>query len=67
MNIPPLPVLELTYEQQYAVIRLEKDLSKADRETIIQAVLSAQRSNYMLTNTITNLLKNWPNDNEAKS
>ena len=56
-----MPVIELTMEQQFKLRRLEDLLPEADKKDIITLFLALQRQNYALSNSITNLLKHWPN------
>ena len=58
---PPMPVIELTMEQQFKLRRLEDLLPEADKTDIITLFLALQRQNYALSNSLTNLLKHWPN------
>lgn len=56
---PPMPVVELTMEQDFKIRRLEDLLPKAERDDIITILLALQRQNFALTNTLNNLLKHW--------
>ena len=56
-----MPVIELTMEQQFKLRRLEDLLPEADKKDIITLFLALQRQNYALSNSLTNLLKHWPN------
>ena len=49
-------------EQQFKLRQLEDLLETADREDIITVYLALQRQNFCLTNTVTNLVKKWPNN-----
>jgi hypothetical protein len=48
-------------EQEFSMRRLEDLLPKANKEDIITIFLALQKQNYCLTNTIKQLLKEWPN------
>ena len=61
-GFPPPPVVELTMEQQFKLRQLEDLLDVADRKDIITIFLALQRQNYCLSNTVTNLVKKWPNN-----
>ena len=61
-GFPPPPVVELTMEQQFKLRQLEDLLETADRKDIITVYLALQRQNFCLTNTVTNLVKKWPNN-----
>ena len=60
-GIPPGPVIELTMEQSFKLRRLEDLLPKADKEDIVTLFMALQRQNFALANTVTNLVKQWPN------
>ena len=52
---------ELTMEQEFNVETNGTDLlPEADKEDIITVFLALQKQNYCLSNTIKNLLKEWP-------
>jgi hypothetical protein len=49
-------------EQQFKLRQIEDLLEVADRKDIITIYLALQRQNYCLANTVTNLVKQWPNN-----
>ena len=49
-------------EQQFKLRQLEDLLETADRKDIITVYLALQKQNYCLSNTVTNLVKKWPNN-----
>ena len=55
-----MPVMELTMEQEFQYRRIKDLLPKADKEDLITVFLALQKQNYCLSNTIRNLLKEWP-------
>ena len=59
---PPPPIVELTLEQQFKMRQIEDALRKEDsaKEDIITIFLALQKQNFVLSNSLTNLLKNWP-------
>ena len=59
-GLPPMPVTELTMEQDFHLRRLEDLLPQADKEDIITIFMALQRQNYALANTVKNLLAKWP-------
>lgn len=59
-GLPPMPVTEPTMEQSFHLRRLEDMLPQADKDDIITIFMALQRQNYALTNTIKQLLKEWP-------
>ena len=48
-------------EQAFKLRRLEDMLPKAGKEDIITLFMALQRQNFALSNTVTNLVKQWPN------
>lgn len=60
-GVPPMPVIEMTMEQSFKLRRLEDLLPEADKADIITLFMALQRQNYALVNTVSNLIKQWPN------
>lgn len=60
-GVLPMPVTEMTMEQSFKLRRLEDLLPEADKADIITLFMALQRQNYALANTVSNLVKNWPN------
>lgn len=58
-GLPP-PVIELTMEQQFKLRRLEDLLHKASKEDLIIVFMALQRQCFALSNTVSNLVKQWP-------
>ncbi len=48
-------------EQNFKIRRLEDLLPKADKTDIITLFMALQRQNFALANTVSNLVKKWPN------
>lgn len=61
----PYPDLELTMEQQFKLRQFADAADQAPREFLIKACCELQKQNFMLNNTIINLVKNW--DHEANT
>ena len=61
-GLPPPPVLELTVEQEFKIRRLTDLLPEANKDDIITLLLALQRQNFCLSNTVSNLVKNWNTD-----
>ena len=59
-GLPPMPVTEPTMEQSFQLRRLQDLLPKAEKDDIITVLMALQRQNFALTNTIKQLLKEWP-------
>ena len=57
---PPPPVLDLTIEQQFKLRRLKDLLQEASKEDIIIVFEALQHQNFVLSNTVSNLVKQWP-------
>lgn len=47
-------------EQQFKLRRLNDLLATAKKEDIITIFLSLQHQNFVLSNTVSNLVKQWP-------
>ena len=58
---PPPPITELTMEQEFKMRRLDDMLPTADKEDLITVFVALQRQNFVLSNTVSNLVKQWPN------
>jgi hypothetical protein len=52
--------MEMTVEQQFKMRRLQDLLPNASKEDIITVFLSLQHQNFVLSNTVSNLVKKWP-------
>src|SRR5210317_408044 len=59
---PPPPITELTLEQEFKLRQIEDALNKPNtrKEDIITVFMALQKQNFVLSNSLTNLLKNWP-------
>ena len=55
-----MPVTQPTVEQSFQLRRLQDLLPEATKDDIITILLALQRQNFALTNTIKQLLKEWP-------
>ena len=60
-GVPPMPVTEMTVEQSFKLRRLEDLLPEADKADIITLFMALQRQNFALSNTVSNLVQQWPN------
>ena len=52
--------MELTMEQQFKLRRLDDLLPSAEKKDIITVFMALQHQNYVLSNTVSNLVKQWP-------
>jgi hypothetical protein len=52
--------MEMTMEQQFKMRRLQDLLPEAKKEDIITVLLALQHQNFVLSNTVSNLVKQWP-------
>jgi len=57
---PPPPITELTMEQQFKLRRIKDLMPEADKEDIIELLMALQEQNFILSNTVINLVKQWP-------
>ena len=59
---PPPPITDVTLEQEFKLRQIEDALNKPDtrKEDIITVFMALQKQNFVLSNSLTNLLKNWP-------
>ena len=58
-GLPPMPVLKLTMEQEFKMRRLKDMLDTLDGDDIKEVFIALQHQNFILGNTIANLLKEW--------
>ena len=62
---PPPPVTKLTMEQDLRMRLLEDRLEAIyhdNKKDVITLFLALQRQNFVLGNSITNLIDNWPHE-----
>ena len=62
---PPPPVTKLTTEQDLKM-RLLKDRlesGEVDYKDLVTVFIAMQEQNFVLANSLMNLVKNWPNEN----
>jgi hypothetical protein len=52
--------MELTVEQSFKLRRLQDLLPDARKEDIITIFMALQHQNFVLSNTVSNLVKQWP-------
>lgn len=52
--------MEMTVEQQFKLRRLNDLLPDARKEDIITIFIALQHQNFVLSNTVSNLVKQWP-------
>lgn len=59
---PPPPVTDLTMEQQFKLRQIEDALKKPEsqKEDIITVFIALQHQCFVLSNTVSNLVKKWP-------
>ena len=60
--LPPPPILELTLEQEFNLKQIEANVNHPSVrvEDLRTLFLALTKQNYCLTNSIRNLLKEWP-------
>ena len=59
-GLPPMPVTEITLEQEFKLKRMADLLQKCPPEEMIKLFLELQKTNFILTNNISQLLIEWP-------
>jgi hypothetical protein len=59
---PPPPIVELTIEQQFKMRQIEDALNhpSSKKEDIVTIFLALQRQCFVLGNSMSNLVKQWP-------
>ena len=63
----PQPITKLTYEQDLKMRILKDKLNEnydSHKKDIITLFLALQKQNFVLGNSLTNLLENWPNEQD---
>ena len=62
-GLPP-PITKLTMEQDLKMRLIEDKLNSGNVDTkdLITVFLALQRQNFVLANSMINLVKNWPNE-----
>ena len=62
-GLPP-PITELTVEQEFQLKKLELRLESGDvkYEDLATVFVAMQHQNFILANSLTNLVKKWPKD-----
>ena len=60
-SIPPMPVVELTMEQEFKMRQIEDALNKPDarKEDIVTVFIALQHQNFVLSNNLRQLLMEW--------
>ena len=59
-GLPPMPVTEITLEQEFKLKRMADLLLKCPPKQMIELFLDLQKTNFILTNNISQLLNEWP-------
>ena len=59
---PPPPITDVTLEQSFKLRQIEDALNKDEtrKEDIITVFMALQKQNFVLANSLSNLLKHWP-------
>ena len=57
---PPMPIMQLTLEQDLKMRQIEDALKHAQKEDIVTVYLALQRQCFVLGNNISQLVKTWP-------
>jgi hypothetical protein len=59
-GLPPMPVTDITLEQEFKLKRMEDLLQHCPPKQMIELFLDLQKTNFILTNNISQLLLEWP-------
>lgn len=62
MNLPPPPNLTVTLSQQFEIAKIMKSCGEADKQQLLLVVQSQLNQMAMFKNTITQLVREWPNE-----
>ena len=57
--MPPMPVLELTMEQQFRLRQVEDLVQVASKDDLVIVFMALQRQCMVLQNNVMNLVNNW--------
>ena len=63
---PPPPITQLTFEQDLRLRVLQDKLEEGyhdKKDDIITFLIALQHQNFVMSNSIENLIKKWPNEN----
>ena len=65
---PPPPITELTMEQDLRMRQTHDALKSpdTDKEDIITVFMALQEQNFILGNSLTNLVKKWPDTHQIE-
>ena len=58
----PWPKFELTFEQNFELAKLTKGISEANVEEVRECCYALLKHNYILKNTLNNLIHEWYGD-----
>ena len=66
---PPPPITKLTHEQDFKIRQLEVFLGKEEtrREDIVTILIALQRQNFVMANSLMNLVDRWPTPETLRS
>ena len=60
INVPPLPLMDLTIEQEFRLKQTETQMEFVSKVDLIEIAVALLRHNMVCTNNIANLVKHWP-------
>ncbi len=55
-----MPITKLKMEQQFKLRQIRDSLEKISKEEMLELFLLLQEQNFILSNTVSNLVKQWP-------
>ena len=59
MNLPPLPIFDLSMEQSFHLVKLNGQIEKASAEQLRDITKQLLKENMILKTNVANLVKNW--------
>ncbi len=61
MNLPPMPDLTITLSQKFEITKIMKECERADKDQLLLVIESNLQQMAMFKNTISKLIREWPN------
>ena len=58
-SLPPMPITDLTLEQEFKMRQLTDGVEKATKDDLITILLALQRQSFVLGNNLKQLLDLW--------
>lgn len=64
MNLPPLPVTDLSMKKQFQYVKMTRELDNANKEQLVELCTHFIKRTMLLEENVANLVKNWGLDCE---